>query len=259
MSRDRVPLAKHMMNETPPDGGRDLIDRLLDLLGSHHPLLTSRPDATRQIAAGGLMRAEALLRGLRCVLDCDRDDLAGVFIRLILECWGVGMYLLLFGDEAAEHVRGYYRKRYDQYLSNLPAEVNAPAPSEGYWDAWPDARREQIFKDICERVEAKLSEDPRGGPVEHSGISSYNVLYTLESAFSIHAGYASFTRYLALSQDESVEHVVAQPSSDTMRDRGEYVGAGYVALLAWYVHDAFGISTNELGDRASAPLTVKCP
>jgi hypothetical protein len=223
----------------------DLVAQLLALLESRHGDLTSSPEAPRQLATGGLMRAEALLRGLVSSLSDGRDDLSGLFIRCIWECWCVGMYLLLDGDSAFEHLRGHFRFRFCQYHDELPKGATVPPVPDDLWDGWPEERRDFIVEQIADRVEVQLR-DSIHVPVSYSGLSSYDVLHRLESAFSVHAGYALFHRYIRLSDDGTREEVVAQPTIEAVRDRGEYVGAGYTSVLAWHVYDTFGISTTAL-------------
>jgi hypothetical protein len=225
----------------------DPVTRLLDVLQSRHAFLTTRGmNSPRQLAAGGLMRAESLLRGLRRALHDGSDDLAGLFIRSIMECWWVGLYLIFFEDEAVDHLRAYFRRRYNLYRETIPPEVTLSPDPVDLWDGWPDPRSDFKIEDIANLVEARLR-DEEHGPITHAGISSYRVLYTLESAASIHAGWGSFTRYLTVSEDGEREEVVPNPRSDALLDKGEYVGAGYTAILAWYVHDRFSISTVEIG------------
>lgn len=228
-----------------PAADTDPVARLLELLESQHPKLTSTPNAPRQLAAGGLMRAEALLRGLVAALDDGRDDLAGLFIRCIWECWCVGMYLLLDGENAYEHMQGHFRYRLRQYHDELPSSVDVEPIPDGMWTDWPDERRDFIVEQIADSVEARLRDSTRV-PVSYSGLSSYDVLHRLESAFSVHAGFALFDRYIKLSDDGQREEVVASPTIQAVKDRGESVGASYTAVLAWHVYDTFGIGTADL-------------
>jgi hypothetical protein len=230
----------------------DPVPSLLELLERRHDHLTTAPGRARQLAAGGLMRAEALLRGLRILIQAGRADLAGLLIRAIWECWVIGVYLLLGGEEASEHVMASYRHHIETYWNNWPADV-VPAPEldEEFWNEWTEPRRLRFDK-VSETVEALLQETDQG-PIEYSGISSYDVLYRLESMFSAHAGMALFDRYVEPATDERpYERVIAAPMLQVPVERLEAMAAVWVAHLAWFVFREFGMSTSEL----QAPFMV---
>ena len=192
------------------------------------------------------MRAEALLRGVRILIDAGRADLAGLLIRSIWECWVIGLYLLLGGQDSAEHVMAAYRHHIEQYWANRPQDAGPPPQlDEDFWNEWPEPRR--LWFDKVTKIVEGLLQASEQGPIEYSGISSYDVLYRLESVFSVHAGKALFDRYVDPATDEQpFERVISSPILQVPVDQLEAMAAVWAAHLAWFVYREFGISTSEL-------------
>jgi hypothetical protein len=86
------------------------------------------------------------------------------------------------------------------------------------------------------------------GPVELTAVSSYQVIYRLESTFSTHAGSALFERYVTTSDDGSHEVIVEVPSSSTLRQRAAPLAAAFVSHLARHVYEAFDMPTDKLDE-----------
>jgi hypothetical protein len=97
------------------------------------------------------------------------------------------------------------------------------------------------------RVRAMLAK-AETAPVGLTEVSSYQVIYRLESTFSTHAGSALFSRYLTANDDGSLECVVELPSSRTLREKSASLAAAFVSHLAWHVYEEFGIDTEGLGE-----------
>jgi hypothetical protein len=224
----------------------DPVDGLLSILEQRRPDLTSRAGMSRQLAAAGLARAEALLRGLQLLISNDRDDLAGLLIRAIWECWCVGLYVVLYGDDGADHLLAYYRKRSELYAERWPEGIDRPAEfdDDSFWNGAPDPRGLSL-EDIARQVEVRLRQMDRR-PVRYSGLSSYDVLYRLESTYSAHAGYALFMMYVKESADGTREEIEPHPSRPIVRERAASVAAAYIAHLAGHVYAQFGISTADV-------------
>ena len=236
------------------DDALNMVGRLLDLLEKRRPLLTARPVGTpRQLAAGGLARGEGLLRGLLLVLEAEREDLAGLFIRGVWECWCVGLYALLFGQQATDELEEKHRRWLRDYLQDWPSQLPSPEVNDRV-TAWlnraPTTPAPAIWK-MASRVE-ELLQTKDTGTVRYSDVSSYGLLYRLESHFSAHANYASFGRYLdpplvvEADDPDGIQQVVNPAPNPTLRERAAPVAASYLAHLARHVYREFGISTVEI-------------
>jgi hypothetical protein len=223
----------------------DPVGSILELLERRHDHLTSLPGETRQNAAGALMRAEALLRGVRLMIGNGRADLAGLLIRAIWECWVVGLYLLLGGDDASNRVNANYRLHVERYWKNWPADAGpGPVLDADFWAEWPEAQG-LALQQVADAVEGLLQRTDQG-PIEYSGVSSYDVLYRLESMLSTHAGKALFDRYVEPATSVPYERVIAAPVLQVPEEQLAAMAAVWVAHLAWFVYRDFGMSTSEL-------------
>jgi hypothetical protein len=232
----------------PPGDDRagDAVDALLELLERRRPLLTSRADfLPRQLAAAGLTYAEALLKASRTLVQSGHAQSAGILLRTIWECWCVGSYLLLKGDEAVEQVRRYHDFRLGQMKRGWDADVGGGDPFEGL-DVDVDAPREE-WNLRAMAAEVEDAQRRREGELfRPTDTSSYETLYRFESQWGSHAGWGPFNRYLTVLPDVDRIEIDPRPRIMFPEDGGIAFAAVWVARLAYDIFRAFGIGLREI-------------
>jgi hypothetical protein len=218
------------------------IDELLAVIYAHKERFRSRPDqASRQLAAAGLMRCCALLRGVRLFEKSGLGVVAGVLERAHWETWLVSLHVLLGGEEALQKIGGddIYWKRILAKKFDLGA----------YHDDW---------KGKVEKLNVwKLSEDLRpllvaaGEEGNPDGTTGYDITFRVQSLFAAHACLASFGHFIDYGEEEwkAVAHPPPQFPAPAPTP------ALHTAHLARYVFKAFGFpleSVERIGDELLA-------
>jgi hypothetical protein len=102
------------------------VDELTAHVDSMLPRLTSREDLVpRQYAAACLARCNRLLGGMAVLLQSDHDDVAGLAVRPILECWYLTVYLVFAPDEALAVIQGANAHQVKQFDASwdIPTRV----------------------------------------------------------------------------------------------------------------------------------------
>jgi hypothetical protein len=198
----------------------------------------------RQFAAAGLAHAEILLRAMGTLVQAGQARVSGVLVRVIWECWCVGLYLLFGGEAALQKVRRYYEYRLGQLVRDWPTD-DREHPLEGL-PIDRDARREEwnLFE-IAEKVEETLRAR-QGGIVKHKSTSSYGILYRFESIWGSHAGYGTFNNYLDVRPDDPRIRIDPNRSSPLPADGGQAFAAIWVGELAYCVYEAFDLDLTDI-------------
>jgi hypothetical protein len=231
----------------------DAVEGLLVLIDERRPQLTDPVGSPRQFAAGGLARGAALVRGAILVVDDGHEDLVGVFVRAVWECWCVGLWTLKRGAEGVALLEEKDRQWMARYLRELPSAIPSQ-PIDPEYEAYlardSGALPPSIWS-MAKEVE-KWLQTVRAGPIAYADISSYRVLYRIESHFSAHANFASFGRYLdppnapLAEKSKVVQRVIEPHPSESLQTKAVPAAAAYLAHLAWFVYNAFDLSTEEV-------------
>jgi hypothetical protein len=190
-------------------------------------------ETPRQLAAAALDRL-ALCHDAICDLHHGRSGLfSGLLVRHAFECWVVGLYLCLEGDDAVRHL-GAADARALRILARERPDAGWAEEAAAY-DGQPDQRLG--IEEIAIRVGKELRRrnhpplDPR---------RDYQAMYRAESRAAVHAGVGSLVRHLEGNDDElwlattrprGLEDEVAQTWTLT-----------YAAHLGGFVFEAFGLS-----------------
>ena len=231
----------------------DHVEALLALIDERSRTLTDPLGSARVFAAGGLSRGAALLRGGVLVVEAGREDLVGVFIRAVWECWCVGLWALRGGRAAMARLEEKHRLWMRRYLSDLPAAIPQPdidSAYRAYLDRAPGPVPPPLWK-MAQEVEEWL-QTADTGPIAYSDIASYNVVYRLESHYSAHANFGSFGRRLdppngaEADRTATIQRVVEPQPSETLRTKAASAAASYLGHLAWHVYHALELPTDDL-------------
>lgn len=213
---------------------RDHACKTLRLVENRTHLLKSRPiDRSRHLAAAGLVRCCALLRGICVLEDACLPALTGILERQNWEAWLVSRYILLRGDKAVDHIKGDNVKSWNTLRKGLGLGPE-------YVPDWEGDAKKLIVGQLAEKLEPLLL---AAGDTEGADLArAYNPIFRGQSQFTVHAGLSTFELYTRLEDEwASVEPNPPSP----------FPNVGNISLLctvhlAWHVFERFGIATNEL-------------
>lgn len=222
---------------------------LIELVGDRLTYCTTSPryPLIRQCAAAYLARARRLLIGMDVLYEAEMPDVLGGVLRIFLEAWITGMWVLMAGDEVlvtldAHNInqsRGFFKALADLDL-DLDLDLESLDPVDGA-SALPK------FQDRFKLVEAQLvaEGDATSGELENW---VHRVVYAAESGEGIHAGLISVIGHLIQDHERWGIRADRFESGD---GAGKLLWATtLLVMLARRVFQAFGIGTDVLDEMA---------
>lgn len=225
-------------------------EKVLQFIYERVPSLkTSPPDPVRQFAAAGLMRCCLILRGLLALDQAHLAQLGGILARQHWETWLVSLYVLLGGDAALKAVGGddiYWKRRLAKAL-HLDRK---------YHEDWDGVVAKLNYKALSDRVHELLREreattGTHGVP---PGVTGYDITYSYQSLFGLHANLATIGGHIVYGEEEWA----ASAESHTGDTDVLKTPVLHTAHLAQYVLRAFGLDGEPL-DEFVASLLVTAP
>lgn len=213
---------------------RGQVCKTLRLVEDRSQLLKSHPiDASRQLAAAGLLRCCALLRGICVLEDACLPALTGILERQNWEAWLVSRYILLRGDEAVDHIKG-------AYVKSTKTLVKEAGLGPEYVPDWEGDTNKLNVGQLAQMLKPLLVDD---GDTEGADLASgYTAIYRGQSQFTVHTGISTLHLYTRLEGEwASVESNPPSPFPDVGR-----ISLRCTLHLAGHVFKRFGIVTNEL-------------
>ncbi len=210
------------------------VTELLSLIYSFEESFRSVPDqASRQLAAAGLMRCCALLKGVHTLEDNKLGVISGILERAHWETWLVSIHVLFRGEEALLEIAGddIHWKR------TLSRELDL---GYTYHEDWEGKLSKLNYKTLADGVKPLLiaageSDDP-------DGRKGYNFTFRVQSLFAVHAGLSTFSSFLQYGKE--LWGVVAHPPSPFPIPAP--IPALHTAHLARYVFQAFGLPSADV-------------
>ena len=214
---------------------RDHICRTLRLVEEQaNSLVTTPQDKCPRLAAAGLMRCRALLRGICVLEDAGLGVLAGILGRALWETWLLSLHVLLRRDEAVQEVLSDY-----VFHTRKLAKSFTLTPEDN--PDWEGKAKKLNYYQLAEKLGRLLVEAGETGDAT-LGVMGYDVNYRIHSQFAAHAGLSTigpFARY----GDESGS-VDPEPSAP-FDEIGQF-SALYTLHLARYVFKSVGIATDSV-------------
>lgn len=168
------------------------VTQVLEQIDAKMPYLTAAPGfADNMLPAAALKRARRLVDALVAVHKAGVGDTGGLVARAIWECWIVGLYLVLDGDKAHEHLLGAWRRRQRKLSENWPG--GPPPDSVRIEDFIEAAEADLNFADIAKAVHKLMNQDGRESTMIGS---TYDSLYRSYSGYDAHITLGVLYRYL---------------------------------------------------------------
>jgi hypothetical protein len=159
-------------------GFSEKINELLSVIYANERNFKSPPqDASRQLAAAGLMRCCALVRGVRLLEDSELGVTAGVLERAHWETWLVSLHALFGGEDALQKIAwdDIHWKRILAKKFDLGA----------YHDDWKGkVEKLNVWKLAEELKPLMLAAGEKGNP---DGTTAYDITFRVQSLFTAHA------------------------------------------------------------------------
>lgn len=216
------------------------VTQVLEQIDAKMPYLTAAPGfADNMLPAAALKRARRLVDALVAVHKAGVGDTGGLVARAIWECWIVGLYLVLDGDKAHEHLLGAWRRQQRKLSENWPG--GPPPDSVRIEDFIEAAEADLNFADIAKAVHKLMNQDGRESTMIGS---TYDSLYRSYSGYDAHITLGVLYRYLDDKDGVRLELKEAgslQPPEAEIR-----LSAIFVGQLACYVFNAGSIGTANL-------------
>ncbi|HEY5265638.1 MAG TPA: DUF5677 domain-containing protein [Acidimicrobiales bacterium] len=202
--------------------------------------LTSRNNlAPRIYAFAAFARCNRLLTGMIAMHEAGYDDLAGINLRPVVECWFIGTYLLLAPDEA----NGLLLLLHKEQLERM---------AKGGWEnfEWAIEEIEKFeidgkvhdWKWIAQRVDELLKESGEDQYVTSELV--YNTLYRGGSHSELHAGLGTLQGHVEV-QGETTFTVEIRRGEAYEMDRTK-PAASLVGLFALMIAERIAFSDPEL-------------
>jgi hypothetical protein len=200
------------------------------------PSLTSRPEnKPRQLLGAVLARCSRLLAGMIYLYDGGFTDLTGIELRIILENWLVGQYLILSPDEA-------YKALHEANVDQLEKMGRAG------WDSFGDLANDLDFDakaihwaNVAVQIDKLFSE---AGAKDSSDQAKrmYDLIYRSQSNLGIHAGIGSLMGHIVVGETHfSTSEIRTEPESLPFT---LLMAAAITTWLAEQTCELFGIGTS---------------
>lgn len=213
--------------------------RVLDLIESRVPELTSRPDQiARHLAGAGLLRCCVLLRGILALEDAGLSSLGHILARQHWETWLVSFHALMRGDEAIQEIAGddvHWKRKLSKTL----------ALGTDYHPGWSGPEAKLNYKSLADRLPALLKK--AGEPDIELNIV-YGLGYSMTSLFAVHANLATIGAHIVYEDD--VWRLAVNPAPPLPEPAATPLL--HTIHLAQYVFKEFGLPNDEfeqMGDR----------
>jgi len=232
-------------DEKERDAIHNVVIGLIEYLGDRFSLLTTSASESqvRQWAAAYLARMRRLVIGIDILYEAQAPDLIGALLRMSVETWITGIWLISSGEDALKRLQTEHAIRWNAFVKkgNLPFEL---LPEVGGPQTPPLA-------DMAKAVAAHLSEESRG--VTEEVMWTYNLIQDGQSMGSIHAGLASVMGHYEQRDDRCVILNDRTEANDGFGD--EVWIAHLLALFAQSIFLCFDL-TSEIAeiDRWVEPL-----
>ena len=220
------------------------IKDLIRLVGERLSFMTTGDGGppVRQLAAAYLARVRRLVMGMDLLYEQGMPDLIGGPMRICLEAWVTGMWVLVVGPEAVAIIEANHVFRSNQLIKAAQLDLEL-------LDAVEDAPYLPHIEKRTKVVEQRLVEE--GDASEEELLWSYRLVYGGESGAGIHAGLASVFGHLDERPDWTGVLTERQEAND---GSGKLLWvAPLLAMLARRVFIQFGIGVEDL-DRTAEPI-----
>jgi len=223
---------------------QNAIKTLVRLVGERLALMTTGDDAVgvRQLAAAYLARVRRLVVGIEVLYEQGMPDLIGALMRVCLEAWVTGMWVLYVGPDALDILSANHVYRSNQLIEAAELDLEL-------LDAIEDAPNLPHIEKRTKVVEQRLVEE--GEASEKELLWSFRLVYGGESGAGIHAGLASVMGHF----NEQPGWTGVFPERQEVNDgSGKLLWvAPLLAMLARRVFIEFGIDVEEL-DQVASPI-----
>lgn len=184
----------------------ELAQRSIDASSGEPEFLISPETGNLMIALAAVKRCRRLMMGLIALIKADVPDVIGITLRTLYECWLVGIYALIGGEESLEallHQRDFHMKK---LVAVLGEET----------DEFDDGKNLPVFR-MAERVTELLKE--RKHPNANFAINAYQTLYRFESYNSTHGGLGSIIGHIDENDERRLIHEVRPEDDAGIRHR----------------------------------------
>jgi hypothetical protein len=209
--------------------------------------LTSAPDLLpRQYAATALARCNRLLLSMFEMRERGFPDVIGILARSYLECWWIGVYLVLAPAEAIGRLNA-------AHVSQLMKMTGSWGDMSYVIDKMPfSGKKSQMnWKELANRVDELYSEF-RDEPVDVAS-SLYETLYRGESMMSVHGGLGTISGHMLGRPPGPL--IVSEVGVDLDDGESRILTIGSLHdTLARTIAGTFGLSRTEI-DRLGAQMT----
>jgi hypothetical protein len=220
------------------------IKALVHLVGGRLDLMTTGDEGVgvRQLAAAYLARVRRLVMGIDVLYEQGMPDLVGALVRVCLEAWVTGMWVLFVGPDALDILSANHVFRSNQLIEAAELDLEL-------LDEVENARNLPHIEKRTKVVETRLVDD--GDALEKELLWSFRLVYGGESGAGIHAGLASVMGHL----DEKPRWTGVFPERQEENDgSGKLLWvAPLLAMLARRVFIEFGIGVEDL-DLVASPI-----
>jgi hypothetical protein len=165
------------------------IKSLIQLVDDRLPLLTTGENhpQVRQLAAAYLARVRRLVLAMDVLNEAGIPDALGGVLRICLEAWVTGMWVLCTREEAVDLLEAHHRFRSNRLIVDAQLDIE---PLGGV----DDGRRLPREEDRTEAVERWLV--GQGDATAGELMWSFKLVYGGESIAGVHAGVASVVGHL---------------------------------------------------------------
>jgi hypothetical protein len=206
----------------------------------------SRENMNRYVAAGFVARSVSLLRAIGTLANSSQDDIGGYLYRGVIECYILGLYVLLGGELALDHVLGDHRRNVDNFIQRNP-DPHLEEMVEG----WAIPSQHLHLEDVARKVGPLL--DAAGEPNE-GATGLYDAAFRNASTFDTH-GFGALMRYFARKEPDW--RIIVRPEPQVMESY-DWLGLGMLLALHLTAHAqaAGGDSLDEIAGHLDRLNTI---
>jgi hypothetical protein len=186
------------------------------------------------------------LRGVLALEDAGLASLAEILARQHWETWLVSLHVVLRGDEALQEVAGddiYWKRRLSEALKL----------GRDYHPDWSGKIVKLNFKSLSDRLPKLLLN--AGESVDAHGVSGYDVTYSVQSLFAVHANMVTIAAHIVYVPD--AWRVIPNPQAPF--PDVALTPVLHTVHLAQYVFKEFSLSTGPLDPLWTALLNSQQP
>lgn len=195
--------------------------------------------APRIYAFACLARCNRLLSGMIALHNSGFDDIAGMNLRPIVECWFLGTYLLLAPDEAYSVLALLHKEQLTK-MSKAGWENLADVIEE--IEAFEIDGKAHNWRWIAGRIDELLVESGESELV--TSVLVYNSLYRSESQLDLHAGIGTLQGHVNIRGDTTFTLEVR--TGDSYEMARTKPAASLIGLLALMIASRIAFNDPEL-------------